>query len=89
MKMKSSTDDCRFYDYPLRTWLVYDHEYNSPITNLGECSCGSCDYCQNVCGCECDCSGCEENKVNGFYDENLNYKWIDGVLVCMEKNNGK
>ena len=59
------------------------------LANFGECTCGVCDFCQNTCGDECDCCGCEENKVNGFYDENLNYKWIDGVLVCMDKEESK
>ena len=85
MKMESSVDYYRFDDYPLRTCLVYDGEESTPTSNLGECMCGECDFCQTTCSDECDCDGCKENKVNGFYDENLNYEWRDGVIICLDK----
>ena len=84
VKMKSSLDDCRFYDYPLRTCLVYDHECNSPISNLGECSCGSCDYCQSVCSESCECCYCEEHEINGFSKEVL--IWVSKQPEHVRKN---
>jgi hypothetical protein len=70
MKMKSNVE-CwdRWEDYPNRTCLSFCGLESTALANFDECSCGECDFCQSVCGCECDCLYCERNGINGFSEE--------------------
>ena len=89
MKMESNVEfHDRWSNYPNRTCLAIHSENgleSTALANFGECTCGSCDYCHSTCSPECECGGCEENKLNGFYDASLNYECRDGVIICLDK----
>jgi len=78
MKMKSNVEfHDRWRDYPNRTCLAIHSENgleSTALANFGECSCGECDFCQSVCTPFCECTGCEENRINGFSDDTI--RWV-------------